>query len=263
VNTACGSYFRKMKLNDGVFAKSHAVLTQALRGGRHLTRAELAYALSESGVMSPRDDKLRLVFIVMRAELDAVICSGPRIGKQLTYALLDERVRQSKRLDRDEARAELARRYFTSHGPATLKDFMWWSGLTAADARAGLDLIQSELVKEDVDGKIYWRSMRRPSAEESAPMAHLLPPYDECFVAYRDRVLFDRSQAEQIASDRGHVVVIDGIVAGTWRRTIKRDAVVVEATPFVSFNKRHRTAVAEAAGRYARFMEFPVTLSFR
>jgi hypothetical protein len=261
VNTVCRSYFRKMKLNDGVFARSHAVLAQALRGGRHLTRAALSHALRQAGVTSPRDDKTRLAFIMMRAELDGVICSGPRIGKQFTYALLDERVRRSTRMDRDEARSELARRYFTSHGPATLKDYMWWSGLTAPDARAGLEAIQSELVREEIDGRSYWRSKRRPADEHQPATAHLLPAYDECFVAYRDRVPFDRNRAEQIARDNGQVVVIDGKVSGSWRRSTTKDAVAVEVAPFVSFSKRSSAALAEAADRYARFIEMPVTLS--
>ena len=261
VNTVCGSYYRKMKLDERVFAQSQAVLTQALRGGRHLTRAALSQALGQAGITSARDENIRLVFIIMRAELDGVICSGPRIGKQFTYALFDERVGRSTRLSSIEARAELARRYFTSHGPATLKDYVWWSGLTTADARAGIDAIQSELVAEDIAGKIYWRSRRRPTDGTSPAAAYLLPAFDECFVAYRDRVALDRAQAEEIARQYGRTIVIDGRVAGTWRRTITNDTAVLAATPFVRFGRRHKAALAEAADRYARFLGMPVTLT--
>lgn len=128
VNTAIGSYYRKMKLDDAVFERSHAAIAAALRGGKHLTRAELSSALRHAGVTSAKDDRMRLSFIMLRAELDGLVCSGPRVGKQFTYALLEDRVPRAAVLDREEARAELARRYFMSHGPATLKDFRWWSG---------------------------------------------------------------------------------------------------------------------------------------
>jgi hypothetical protein len=261
VNVVCGSYYRKMKLGDAVFARSHDVIARALRGGKTLTRPELAYALREAGVTSPRDDKMRLTFIVLRAELDAVICSGPRIGKQFTYMLLDERTPRSTRLDREAARAELARRYFTSHGPATVRDFMWWSGLTAVDARAGLDAVRSVLASVEIDGKTYWRPKREPGSASGTRRADLLTTYDECFVAYRDRAPADAARMQQVVRDRGQTVVIDGRVAGTWTRTSARDTVVIEATAFSSFSRSDKDAVASAAERYARFLGRPVTVA--
>src|SRR5713226_2242979 len=129
-------YNRKLELDDAVFRHSNAVLAKALQGGKQLTRSELASVLQLAGIAA--DNLLRSTYIIMRAELDGIVCSGARRGKQFTYALLDERVPQTRNLDRDEALAEFARRYFTSHGPATLQDFVWWSGLAAADAKAGL-----------------------------------------------------------------------------------------------------------------------------
>jgi Winged helix DNA-binding domain len=262
VNTVCRSYYRKMKLDDAVFVKSHGVMARALRGGKTLTRPELADALREAGVTSPRDDRMRLTFIVMRAELDAVICSGPRIEKQFTYALVDERAPRTTRLDREAARAELARRYFTSHGPATLRDFMWWSGLTAVDARAGLDAVRPALVTTEIDGKTYWRPKREPGTAARKERAFLLTTYDECFVAYRDRASADATRAQQTERDRGQTVVIDGRVAGTWRRTLVRDKVVLAAIAFSSFSRSDKDAVAAAGERYARFLGIPVTVSF-
>src|SRR5207249_4722958 len=118
-----------------------------------------------------------------RAELDAVICSGPRRGKQFTYALLDERVPPARLLAADEALAELTTRYFTSHGPATVRDFAWWSGLTVAGATRGLAMNSSRLVEETVAGRTYWFAPGQPLPMSDA--AYLLPNYDEYTVAYQ------------------------------------------------------------------------------
>ncbi len=129
VNTLNAYYNRQHKLDTKLFAKSNSIIAKALEGGAHLTRSELAAVLTRGGIRAAGN---RLAYIVMRAELDAIVCSGAMRGKQHTYALLDERIPHGKTLDREEALAELARRYFTSRGPATLNDFARWSSLTAA-----------------------------------------------------------------------------------------------------------------------------------
>src|SRR4030095_11798781 len=135
--------------------------TSALKGGKHLTRASLKKILNDSGVAT--NDPIRLAHILVHAELDAVICSGPMLGKQFTYALLDERVRPTKPLDREHALSKLTTRYFTSHGPATLRDFIWWSGLTAADAKSGIAMVKRHLTKIMQDDREFWSA---PSAED-------------------------------------------------------------------------------------------------
>ena len=134
------TYYRKLELDKAIFKRTNTLLIKALQGGKQLTRAELKSVLKKNSITS--DDPLRFTYLIIHAELDGVICSGGRRGKQFTYALLDERVLPTKALGRDEALAELAIRYFTSHGPATLKDYIWWSGLTAQDARNGLEMIK-------------------------------------------------------------------------------------------------------------------------
>src|SRR5260370_16515087 len=127
VRAASAYYNRKLELDDAVFRRTNAVLANALQGGKQLTRDELASALQQAGIAT--DGEQRVTYIMMRAELDGVICSGARRGKQFTYALLAERAQQARTLDRDEALAELTIRYFTSHGPATTTDFFCWSAL--------------------------------------------------------------------------------------------------------------------------------------
>src|SRR5262249_48190917 len=128
-----------------------------------------------------------------------LICSGPRRGKQFTYALLDERVPETKTLLREEALAELTRRYFTSHGPATEDDFMWWSGLTRADVKDGIEMIGRGLEQEVIDGKAYWFAASMPRAKSNSLIAYLLPNYDEYVVGYTDRsAIFDSIHAQNL-----------------------------------------------------------------
>src|SRR5438105_4854056 len=177
VHAASAYYTRKLELDDAVFSGTHAVLANALQGGKQLTRDELASALQQAGIAT--EGEQRVTYIIMRAELDGIICSGARRGKQFTYALLAERAPQARSLDRDEALAELTTRYFTSHGPATIQDFVWWSGLTVADARAGLAMVTSHLLHETIGGQTYWFPVSRLAEQDLSQTAYLLPNYDE------------------------------------------------------------------------------------
>jgi hypothetical protein len=181
VNAASAYMYRRVELDERLFARSNEVLAKALQGERHLTRAELGLALAEARIVA---NGVRLGYIVLHAELDAVLCSGPRRGKQFTYALLDERVPPTRVWERDEALAELTRRYFTGHGPATVRDFIWWSGLTVADARAGLDMSASHLTHETINGQTYWFAASIPTLLEPSRDAYLLPAYHEFLVGF-------------------------------------------------------------------------------
>jgi hypothetical protein len=261
VNACNAYYYRKLGLTPAVFARSHAVLAKALRG-RHLTRPELASVLRQARVVG--NDSLAVTYLAMRAELDGVICSGARRGKQHTYALLDERAGPAKTLDHDEALAELTRRYFTSHGPATLKDYVWWSGLTTADAKTGLEMIKSALVHETVDGRTFWlsasTSWRRDT--RSASGAHLLPNFDEYIVAYADgRAVYDGPHSNHSnAGVRGssllnNTIVVDGEIVGTWKRTLERRAVTVKTKLFRRLTTTETAGLARAADSYGVFLE--------
>src|SRR5262249_46595186 len=146
-------YHRKAGLDETTFTRSRTAIEKALRDGQHLTRPEIGAVLRRIGVDVRGID---LAFVVIRMELDAVICSGPRRGAQFTYALLEERGPPARTVTRDEALAELTRRYFASHGPATLRDYVWWSGLTVRDARAGLELSKNALTGTGIDGLTCW-----------------------------------------------------------------------------------------------------------
>src|SRR6266851_515527 len=225
---------RALEIDDKVAARAEELFTAALAGGRHLTRVELGEVL-RAGRMSPGGQ--RLPHLLMRAELDAVIASGPRRGKQFTYALLEERVPKARVLDRDAAVAELTVRYFRSHGPAQIQDFVWWSGLKMADARAGI------------------------------AVAHLLPNFDEYIVAYRDRAAAVHAERPfeaklfAFGSILSNVVTVGGKVRGSWRRTLARDGVRVEARMLDRLRPAESRAVEAAGRRLGEFLERPVEVN--
>jgi hypothetical protein len=199
--------------------------------------------------------------MMMHAELDGIICSGALRGKQHTYALLDGRAPQASTLERDEALAELARRYFTSHGPATLRDYTGWSGLSVSDARAGLETIKPQLEKEVLDGITYWFTPEMLASKEESPIVHLLPAYDEYTIAYKDPSnVLDPQYLQQVIAGNGIVILIDGRIAGNWKRTFKGGAVVIELRPFTSLKDTETHAVIAAAHKYGAFLDMQVKL---
>lgn len=263
VNAATAYYYRKFELDETIFQCSNAVFVKGLQGGKQLIRPELVSVLQHAGIAT---DDLRLTHILFHAELDGVICSGARRGKQFTYALLDERVPQARLLDRDEALAELARRYFTSHGPATLPDFVWWSGLTVTDARSGLAMVKSQLMHEIIDEQTYWFAPSPSPAKDLSQTVYLLPNYDEYMVGYTDRsAVFDALQTDKLDS-RGnilfnHTIVLAGQVVGTWKRTIKKGEVILTPSFFTALNTAETDAFAASVNRYGTFLGKPVNVS--
>lgn len=262
VHAVNATYYRKLELDDGVLACAATVLTNALQGGKHLTRSELATALEQADIIRTTDDRLRLAYLVMHAELEGLICSGAIRGKQHTYALLDERVPAARILERDEALAELVRRYFTSHGPATVKDCAWWSGLSTADVRAGLELSRSQLETAIVDGQAYWFGSDTHTVTTASPIAHLLPAYDEYTIAYKDhRAILDPDYRDLVVAAFGTVIVIDGRIVGAWKRVIEKDRVLLTLSPFRALTEAEDQAVALAVQRYRMFLGKPVLLA--
>lgn len=251
VKANCGSYFRKLELDDALFKRTNRVLIKALSGGEYLTRAALQKLLNKAGVDA--NDPIRLSHIVLRAELDQVVCSGPRIGKQFTYALFDERVPATKPLNRDEALAKLALRYFISHGPATLHDFVWWSGLTVKDAQLSITLAGGRLEKVSINARDYWISPGTQSTPSLYP-AHLLPAFDEYTVAYKDRQDFAAQQSMTKMGLLGPLIVTSGHLAGTW----DKNSGTIALRPLRTLTKSDKSAITAAVGRYATFLGTPV-----
>jgi hypothetical protein len=263
VHVASAYQYRTLELDDAVFARSDEAITRALAGGVHLTRAELGRVLEEAGIPSTG---LRLGYLVMHAELEGLLCSGARRGRQQTYALLDERIPPSRPLARDEALAELARRYVTGHGPAQAADLAWWSGLTMKDAREALALADGGLVRETIGDRTFWVAQAAPTTPPREDrVVHLLPNYDELLIAFRDR-----SDAIDPALPVGgrtpeallaHIVVRDGLVVGGWRRSVDGRAAAVATDLLVEFDAAERASLEAAAASFGGFLRRPVTLS--
>jgi hypothetical protein len=235
--------YRKYELSSETLERSHQVIAAALEGGEALTRPELADALAQAGIVA---DGLRLGYILMHAELEALVCSGPRRGKQHTYARFDSRVPASLGLARDEALAELSLRFFRSRGPATITDFSAWSGLTMTDAKAGREMVAGRL---DGDG----------NDERAAPGAFLIPMYDELGISYKElrMVLAEQPPRDGMLS---RPIVIDGLTVGSWKRTLTRRAAVIEATLFTDLSGAETAALEAVVERFGDFMELPASM---
>jgi len=256
VDLRCGPGYRKSELDHTVFKRSHKILERALRDGKYLSRSELRRKLNEQGVEA--NDTVRMGHILIRAELDRVVCSGPRIGKQLTYALFNERVPATKTIDRDEALARLTRLYFRSHGPATLQDFVWWSGLNITEAKQGLELVKDNFLAEKIGDQTYWlpKSFSFPAKKHSA--VYLLPSYDEYIIRYKDRsAVISAENAPTAISNNGifwPVIIINGKAAGVWKRTIKKDKTIVETEFFKAPPQTIKKSLNKAERAYRDFV---------
>jgi hypothetical protein len=245
-----------LELGLSVRARCARLLEKALCDGKSLTRAEISALLGGEGI--PCQGR-RLAHLLAHLELDALICSGPRRGRQFTYALLEERAATAKALAQEEALALLVRRFFTSHGPATVRDCAWWSGLRMADVKLGIEAARPRLEQIAVEGTTCWFAEWSEGRSRS-PVAHLLPNYDEYLIAYVDRgALVDpslgpRSDPKLIFSN---VVMVDGRAVGTWRRGAEKGATRVQTRLRRTLDRSRQAAVHTAALRYERFLNLP------
>lgn len=251
---------RQLELDEATFTRSRKLFETVLRDGKQLPRSEMYEKLEDAGISTAGQ---RGIHILGRLAHDRVLCFGARDGKQPTFVLLEDWIPPAPALEREAALAELARRYFTGHGPATVQDLVWWSGLKVSDAKAGLAAAAAELRRETVDGQDYWMAPESP--DDTAAGVYLLPGFDEYLLGYRDRtaVLDPRHAATIVPGGNGmflSTLVIDGRVAGTWKRTLKKKTVAVTVTSFAALRKKDRPALKLAVERYGRFLGLPVEL---
>lgn len=262
VKASLASYDRRLELDADVLSRAYRAFEQALGAGQPMTRTELAGVLAQVGIVASGQ---RLSHLVMHAEQDGVLCSGPRRGSQFTYLLFDQRVPPAPNLAREDAITRLAQRYFTSHGPAQLKDFAWWSGLTQADGRLGLANLHDALQQEQINGKTYYFSATLPPAPLTGmPNVFLLPNYDEIGIAYADReAMLDPSRAEEwLFSFVNGYLLVDGWVSGLWKRTLAKRNVTIAIQSFRPFSESEQTALEQAAQQYANFLGLPFALEW-
>ena len=260
VHAANAHMYRKLEIDAALVRRSHAALTKALASGAQLTRDELRDVFARASV--PTKGELRMGYIMMYAELEGLVCSGARRGKQFTYSLLDERAPSARISDRNEALAELARRYFASRGPATVQDFAKWSGLTITDCRSGLEAVEDLLEHEVVDGSEYWQSAAKAVAHGRSTIAHVLSIYDEYVSGYKDRSAIGSASVAKRLLAMGNalsgIILVNGQIIGTWKRTFVGQVVHVRLQPFTPLKKAERTAVDAAVEAYGQFLAMRV-----
>jgi hypothetical protein len=245
---------RQLEIADELFSKSNHIIEKALAGNNHLTREELVTIIQQAKINT---DDLRGLHFLMNAELEGIIGSGITRNKNQTYALLHERVAKSVSLNKDEALAKLAKTYFQSHGPATLADFTWWSGLAAIEARHALEMVKSAFVSETIGTQTYWMS-NSISIERNTKTAFLLPAFDEFLISYKDRsaaiALDKQSKAFTNNGIFKPVIVENGQVSGTWKRTVKKDKVIIEINHFRAQSEASKKRIEKAAKLYGDFL---------
>jgi len=250
--------YRQLELEPKTFHLSGRLLLNSLKSNGQLTRSDCYQVLEHGGISTAGQ---RGIHILQHLALEKLICFGPRQGKQQTFVLFDDWVPETKPKTREEALSELTLRFFSSHGPATVKDFAWWTGLTTADAKVGLENVSSALVEERLDDKVYWMPPSNRTSQITPMHTVLLPPFDEYLVGYADRsAVLDPKHILSTNAGGGMlsaVIVIDGKVAGTWKRTLKKNSVEITPSWFTPPTEEETRSFSVAAQRYATFIGLP------
>jgi hypothetical protein len=253
--------YRQLGLDSKVFNSCIRIMEKILQGGKQLTRDAINEEFLKNKIIAKGH---RLSYIMMYAELGAVICSGARQGNQFTYALLEERVPASDLLSIDEALEKLTGMYFTSRGPATIRDFSTWSGLTMADCRKGLEMTESHLVKEVIEAQTYYFPGNINLKSTTYPEISLLPVYDEFIMGYKDRsAIFQlRKSLKPDLPFYDCMIVYDGQIIGTWKRTILKESIIMQCQFFRPLNKNQRNRFDKAIRRFETFTDKAVNIVF-
>ena len=257
----------QLDLDQADIERARAVTENALAGGRELSRAGFLATLDHNGIATAGQ---RGYHLIAHLALSGTLCWGPRLGSQQALVLFDEWVPSSRRLERDEALGEFVVRYFSGHGPATLKDFIGWSQLTVADARTGLLVARDRLTELVVDGTSYFLPASADEGEPGLPPQQrspllALPGFDEYLIGYRDRsfAIDDGDLLRVVPGKNGiflPIMVSSGRIIGTWRRRASMGALSVEPVPFSGLTARQLAGFASAIRGYSRFLGLPTTV---
>lgn len=245
----------QLELDAKTFKKANDIIAKSLESNNFLTREEIRSELEKKMKVG---DGQRLAYIMMQAEQIALICSGPRKGKQFTYALIDERTPSTKPITREEALAKLTERYFASRGPATIHDMAVWSGLTLKDVREGVSNLPKDFIREIIDEKEYIFKPVEAKLTKVHQSTFLMPDYDEYGMGYKDRSAIKTTKALPYWGNNGtpysHWLVVDGTIEGTWEKVVQKKTVSVKTTPFSSFTETQEKKVLSAVKKYESFM---------
>jgi hypothetical protein len=247
---------RQLGLSELIFKKSNSIIEKSLLKWNHLTRKELISELVKEKIDVGEN---RASHLLVRAETEGIICSGKQKGNEPTYALLNERVPLKDVKSRDESLEELALRYFRSHGPATLKDFIWWSGLSSGDAKKALEMNKSRFVSELIEDQTYWFYETQQITGNTKNNLYLLPAYDEFLIGYSDRrASLPAGNHRKTVSSNGifyPAIMKNGRIVGTWKRNIKKERLLIETSLFEPGDILPGTFLSKALETYAGFVK--------
>jgi hypothetical protein len=247
---------KQLELTESILNKSNKIIQKTLAEKKFATRKELIIQLNKAKI--PTNEN-RASHIFLNAELNKIICSGKMKGKENTYALLSERANESKSFNRQNALAMLATKYFKSHCPATLRDFVWWSGLNLTDAKNGLEMIKKDLIAEKINDEEYWFHDSLAVSEKNKSSVFLLPAFDEFLISYKDRsASIINEHASKAFSKNGifwPTIVVNGKVAGTWKRQIQKEKVLVTLDVFDSKNKLKPNSLKKESEKFGFFLD--------
>jgi hypothetical protein len=256
-----GRRLKQLGLDEEIMERCKELFYEALKGNKMLTRPEMMKLLEEAGISTENQRGYHILWYVSQSGL---ICLGPMQDRQQTFVLLDEWVPGSRDLPREESLLELARRYFASHGPATVHDFAWWAGLTVTEARSGLEAAMPELISETIDGKDYWMTSHSPgNAAYDKSGVDLLPAFDEYLIGYKDRTaVLDGEDAQRVVPGKNGVflptIVVGGRVVGTWKRKLKKNSIDITLSPFTHLGDLDKRVI-EAIKPYSDFVGLPLS----
>jgi hypothetical protein len=258
---ADGRRLGQLGLDREVMERCGGLFRDALQGGKCLSRASMMQVLEDAGIGTTNQRGYHILWYTAQTGL---ICLGPMHDKQQTFVLLDEWAPHPRELSREAALAELAGRYFASHGPATMHDFAWWAGLTVADARAGLEAAKPGLIAEKTGGKDCWMTgdaLSHTAYDRSR--AYLLPGFDEYLLGYKDRgaVLAGEHAPKIVPGGNGvflPTIVVAGQVVGTWKRKLTKGSVDITLRPFAQLGAAEESVI-EAARWYSAFIGLPLS----
>ncbi len=246
---------RQLGLSDAILDRSKLILSSALKGKKELTRNELSEILKESGIDTGEQ---RLYHILQHAALEKIIIFGTRKRNEFTFTLLDDWISMRKKKDRDAALTEMAKRYFTTRGPSTIADFAWWSGLALTECRRATELAGTTIQEEFINGQHYFSIRRNNPDRIISDRIHLIPPFDEYVIAYKDRTdILVANLKRSVISSNGifyPVILQNGKVIGTWKRKLNKDQLTISTGLFISKNKMNKKDILQAAENYARFL---------
>lgn len=248
------SYCKMLGADDSVISRGVSMVEKSLSGGKHLTKQEIGTILQKEKITT---DTRMLTLIISMAEMEGVLCNGQLRGNKQTFTSFGEWAPRKLSIQKEEALERLARTFFTSHGPATIQDFTWWSGLTLTECKQALEMIKNDFICETTNGRVFWmkNDIKTPATDEVSAL--LLPPFDEFVVSYKDRSeMIDETHYGKVMTKNGlfsPTIMLNGEIIGSWKKTMKKGAPQIELSFFEKMPQKIQVLFEPEVKRLEKF----------